>query len=69
MVIVCIPSDVVRRINAAVNESLKSPEIVSAIRRIGFDPHSGTPEDFTKLLTSEMKVWIPIVQKTGFQLN
>jgi tripartite-type tricarboxylate transporter receptor subunit TctC len=63
------PSNVVGRINAAVNESLKSPEIVSAIRRIGFDPHSGTPEDFTKLLTNEMKVWIPIVQKTGFTLN
>jgi tripartite-type tricarboxylate transporter receptor subunit TctC len=63
------PSNAVRRINAAVNESLKSPEIVAAIRRIGFDPHSGTPEDFTKLLTSEMKVWIPIVQKTGFTLN
>ena len=31
--------------------------------------HPGSPEDFTKLLTSEMKVWIPIVQKTGFQLN
>ena len=30
---------------------------------------AGTPEDFTKLLASEMKVWIPIVQKTGFQMN
>ena len=36
---------------------------------LGFEPQPGSPEDFTKLLTSEMKVWIPIVQKTGFQLN
>jgi len=63
------PANAVQRINAAVNDSLKSPEIVSAIRRIGFDPHGGTPEDFTKLLTSEMKVWIPVVQATGFQMN
>jgi tripartite-type tricarboxylate transporter receptor subunit TctC len=52
-----------------VNESLKSEELRAAIRRIGFEPHPGSPEDFTKLLTNEMKVWIPIVQKTGFTLN
>jgi hypothetical protein len=34
-----------------------------------FDPHSGTPDDFTKLLMSEMKIWTPIVQATGFQMN
>jgi len=63
------PADAVRRINAAVNESLKSPEVIAAIRRIGFDPHGGTSEDFTKLLASEMKIWIPVVQATGFQMN
>jgi tripartite-type tricarboxylate transporter receptor subunit TctC len=64
-----IPAHVVARLNAAVNESLKSEELRAAIRRIGFEPQSGPPEDFTKLLTSEMKIWIPIVQKTGFQMN
>ena len=64
-----VPVGAVRRINAAVNDSLESPEIGAAIRRIGFDPHGGTPEDFTKLLISEMKRWIPIVQATGFQMN
>lgn len=64
-----LPRDVVERLNTAVNESLKTPELRAAIARIGFEPHGGSPEDFTKLLTSEMKLWIPIVQKTGFQLN
>ena len=64
-----VPGDVVARINRAVNESLKSEEIRAAIHRIGFEPHPGSPEDFSKLLVSEMKVWIPIVKKTGFQLN
>jgi tripartite-type tricarboxylate transporter receptor subunit TctC len=64
-----VPGDVVARINRAVNESLKSEEIRAAIHRIGFEPHPGSPKDFSKLLVSEMKVWIPIVKKTGFQLN
>ena len=64
-----MPASAVSRINAAVNESLKSEEVRTAIRRIGFEPHEGSPEDFSKLLASEMKTWMPIVQKTGFQLN
>jgi tripartite-type tricarboxylate transporter receptor subunit TctC len=63
------PADAVRRINAAVNDSLKAPDIAAAIRRIGFEPHGGTPEDFASLIASEMKVWAPIVQATGFQMN
>jgi tripartite-type tricarboxylate transporter receptor subunit TctC len=64
-----LPPDVTRRLNTAVNESLKSEELRAAIRRVGFEPHPGSPEDFARLLASEMKIWIPIVQKTGFQMN
>ena len=64
-----ISASVVARLNASVNESLKSEELRGAIRRIGFEPQAGAPEDFSKLLASEMKIWIPIVQKTGFQMN
>src|SRR3954467_11045435 len=60
-----MPRDVVARLHASVNESLKSQELRAAIQRIGFEAQPGSPEDFTKLLTNEMKVWIPIVQKTG----
>jgi tripartite-type tricarboxylate transporter receptor subunit TctC len=63
------PAEAVKRINTAVNESLKSAELRAAIARIGFEAHGGSPEDFAKLLASEAKIWIPIVQKTGFQLN
>ncbi len=64
-----LPPAVTARLNASVNEGLKSEELRAAIRRIGFEPHSGSPEDFTKLIASDMKVWIPIVKKTGFQMN
>jgi tripartite-type tricarboxylate transporter receptor subunit TctC len=64
-----IPAEAVTRLNVTVNESLRSPEWRAAIHRSASSPHSGTPEDFTRLLANEMKVWIPIVKKTGFQLN
>jgi tripartite-type tricarboxylate transporter receptor subunit TctC len=64
-----IPAEAVDRLNRAVNDSLQLNDLRAAIHRIGFEPHGGSPEDFSKLLTNEMKVWIPIVQKTGFQMN
>lgn len=64
-----VPREAVQRLNAAVNDSLKAPELRTAIARIGFEPHGGTPEDFAALIANEIKVWTPIVQKTGFQLN
>ena len=63
------PAEAVRRVNAVVNESLKSRDLQAAIARIGFEAHAGTPEEFAALLASEMKIWAPIVQKTGFQMN
>ena len=42
------PADVVRRLNAAVNESLKSEELRAAIRRIGFEPHDRLAGGFYK---------------------
>ena len=55
--------------NPQPHSAMRRSPILAALRRIGFDPHGGTPEDFTKLLASEMKVWIPVVQATGFQMN
>ena len=63
------PDEAVRRVNAAVNDSLKSLELRAAIARIGFEPYGGTPEQFAALLANEIKIWAPIVQKTGFQMN
>jgi tripartite-type tricarboxylate transporter receptor subunit TctC len=61
--------EVIERLNAAVNESLQTPELRNAIARIGFEPHGGSPQDFAALLENDMKLWTPIVHRTGFQLN
>jgi tripartite-type tricarboxylate transporter receptor subunit TctC len=64
-----LPPDVLKRLNAAVNDSLKQPDIKAAIAHIGFEPHSASPEEFAALLKSELTRWEPIVRKTGFKLN
>ena len=40
------PADVVSRINGEVNASLKSPDLRANMRKVGFEPTGGSPQDF-----------------------
>jgi tripartite-type tricarboxylate transporter receptor subunit TctC len=62
-------ADVVDRLNREVNESLKSAELTASMMKLGFEPRTGSPQDFAALLASEMHKWIPIVKATGFQMD
>jgi tripartite-type tricarboxylate transporter receptor subunit TctC len=37
--------------------------------KLGFEPRTGSPQDFAALLASEMQKWDPVVKATGFQMN
>ena len=64
-----MPADVVNKLNGEVNESLKSPELVAGIARVGFEPKAGSPQEFAALLADEMQKWTSIVKATGFQME
>jgi tripartite-type tricarboxylate transporter receptor subunit TctC len=63
-----LPASVVNRINAAVNESLKSAELRAAMEKLGFTPRPMSPRAFAELVAAENKKWVPIVKATGFQM-
>jgi tripartite-type tricarboxylate transporter receptor subunit TctC len=64
-----LPADIVRRINDSANASLKSPELIASMAKLGFEPKGGSPQDFAGLIAAEMGKWIPIVTATGFQME
>ena len=63
------PAGVVTKINAEMNESLKSAELQTTITRIGFGLASGSAQDFATLMASEMLKWAPVVKSTGFRID
>jgi len=63
-----LPSDIVKKINEAMNESVKSPELRAAMEKLGFTPHPISPQEFAALVASENKKWVPVVKKTGFNM-
>ena len=63
-----LPKEIVAKINGAMNESLKSPELRAAMEKLGFTPHPVSPEEFAALVKSENEKWVPVVKKTGFKM-
>ena len=64
-----LPADIVARVNKGANDALKSPELVAAMAKVGFQPKGGSAQDFAITMAAEMKKWIPIVQATGFKMD
>jgi tripartite-type tricarboxylate transporter receptor subunit TctC len=63
------PADAVERLNRDVNETLKDPELRAAMSKVGFEPKSGTPQDFATLIAEQMRQWTPLVKASGFQIE
>jgi tripartite-type tricarboxylate transporter receptor subunit TctC len=63
------PAEVVERLNREVSDSLKDPELTAAMLRVGFEPKSGSPQDFAALMAEQMQKWAPMVKSTGFQME
>ena len=53
---------IVRKLNGAINDGLRSPELKSALAKVGNVPIGGSPEALAQLLVAENQKWAPIVR-------
>jgi len=61
------PAPIVEQLNAAFNESLKSPELVASMAKLGFEPKVWPARQYGTFLAGEMERWPPIVKASGVQ--
>ncbi|WP_213954863.1 MULTISPECIES: tripartite tricarboxylate transporter substrate binding protein [unclassified Variovorax] len=64
-----LPVAVRDKLNAAVNRALKDPEVVAAVSGLGLTPAGGTPDEFGKLLASELKRWTEVGRVAGIKAS
>jgi tripartite-type tricarboxylate transporter receptor subunit TctC len=53
---------IIGKLNAAINAGLRSPELQSALAKIGNVPLGGSPEALAQMLVAEQQKWAPIVR-------
>lgn len=60
-----LPPDIVRRLNEACNDALKSTELHDRLAAAGLEATAGTPTEFADYLKREIAKWGGIVRSTG----
>lgn len=63
------PSAVIRKINADVNELLKSPEVVEKFTGQGAVPFASDPQQFGAVLREDITKWSGVVKSSGASLD
>jgi tripartite-type tricarboxylate transporter receptor subunit TctC len=63
------PADIIERLNAEVNDSLKSAELTASMVKLGFEPKGGSSQEFAALMVEQMQKWAPVVKAVAFQME
>ena len=58
-------TETVERINVAMNEILKRPEIVAVLARQGLNVVGGSPDRLGQLLQSDLAKWLKVIKDAG----
>ena len=61
------PREIVDKLARAVDEAIKTPEVVAAWKPQGIDPISGGPDEFAKYIGSESNRWGEVAAAAGLR--
>jgi tripartite-type tricarboxylate transporter receptor subunit TctC len=59
------PQAIVNKLNAAINEVLKMPEVQEHFKKLNLEPGGGSPEDMAKLVKSDTDRWGAVIREAN----
>jgi tripartite-type tricarboxylate transporter receptor subunit TctC len=63
------PRDIVARLNRAVIDAVKAPDVVERMAAIGMEPAGSTPEEYEKMLKEEYERFGALIRRIGLQVE
>jgi tripartite-type tricarboxylate transporter receptor subunit TctC len=63
------PGAIVGKLNAALNEALRTPEMRETILKIGAIPAPGSPEEFAASIASDLEKWRALGELANIKIN
>jgi tripartite-type tricarboxylate transporter receptor subunit TctC len=61
------PEGIINKLNEAISEGVKSPEVVDRFEKIGADTVNSGPMEFAKRLRSDQAAWGTLIEQTGLK--
>ncbi len=63
------PAAIVARLNATINEGLRSAATRAALAKLGIEPMISTPQEFAAMIAEEAPKWAEAVRVTGIKVE
>ena len=63
------PPAVIAKLNAAINDALKSPESRASLAKLGWSAKASTPQEFAAFVSAEAEIWVPVVRAAGVKAD
>src|SRR3954468_5679046 len=63
------PAPVIARLNAVINEALRTEPVQAALKKLGAEPTIESPEEFTRFIAAEMRKWTEIAAIAGIKAD
>jgi len=63
------PAPVVTKLNAGINEALRSPEVSTRFKQLNIVTRQTTPEQFHEFVERQMKLWSGVVKEANIHLG
>jgi tripartite-type tricarboxylate transporter receptor subunit TctC len=63
------PTEILDKLNRAINEAVKSDDMVLAFKKLGAEGIGGSPQDFAAMLAVESPKWIEVVKTSGIKID
>jgi tripartite-type tricarboxylate transporter receptor subunit TctC len=63
------PAAVIGKLNAAINDGLKSPDIKAQLAKLGTEPRIRSQQDLVKLMADEAKQWAAVVSSAAIKID
>ncbi len=60
---------IIAKLNAAINDSLKSPEVTATLAKLSVDIKAGTPAEFGAFLAKEREKWQGVAKAAHIQID
>jgi tripartite-type tricarboxylate transporter receptor subunit TctC len=63
------PQEIVRTLNGAINEAIRSPEVKERFKQLNIETRANTPEEFQAFVKDQMQRWGKVVKDAGIKLG
>lgn len=63
------PANVIAKLNATVNEGLRSNEMQASIRRLGAEPRIMSPAEFAAFMVAESRKWSEVARAASIKVD